>query len=68
MTNCLIVKVYGRPLDELRGEASRISRAQKADWFVERDDKGMRFCFEDGEAKAQFASVCKNLGLIHSDA
>jgi hypothetical protein len=62
-TNCLIVRAYGSQLDQLRGEASRISRGQKTDWWVERGDKGARFCFESAEAKRAFASICENFAI-----
>ncbi|WP_369723075.1 hypothetical protein AB8Z38_03040 [Bradyrhizobium sp. LLZ17] len=59
-TNCLIVRAYGRKLDHLRGEASRIAGGSKADWWVERADKGTRFCFDDAAAKNSFALICEN--------
>jgi hypothetical protein len=65
--NYVIVKAYGRQLDELRGEASRISRGRKVDWSVEAADRGVCFCFDDSESKASFASICKNLGLFFTD-
>jgi hypothetical protein len=57
------VSAYGRQLDLLRGEAARISRRHKVDWWVERGDKGTRFCFEDAEAKKAFAAICKNFAV-----
>ena len=65
--DCLIVRAAGRQLDELRSEASRIAKGSKADWWVERTDKGARFCFESGEAKKRFSSFCENLGVQHHD-
>lgn len=62
-TNCLIVRAYGRKLDQLRGEASRIAKGNKVDWWIEQADKGTRSCFEDAEAKKSFASICENLAL-----
>jgi hypothetical protein len=50
-------------LDQLRGEAARISRVHKADWWVERGDKGARFCFEDAGAKKASASFCENFAV-----
>jgi hypothetical protein len=67
-TNCLIVRAYGRQLDQLRAEASRIARGNKIDWWIERADKGMRFCFEDAEAKRAFAAICGNFSVSCSDA
>ena len=65
--DCLIVRVAGRQLDELRSEASRIAKGSKVDWWVERTDKGARFCFESGEVKKHFASFCGSLGVQHHD-
>jgi hypothetical protein len=62
-TNCLIVRAHGRQLDQLRGEAARISRGHKVDWWVERDDEGTRFCFEDAGAKKAFASFCEKFAV-----
>ena len=66
-TNCLIVRAAGRQLDELRGEAARISRGRKVDWWVEHGDQEARFCFEDAEAKRAFASICKNFAIHCSE-
>ena len=63
MENCVIVNASGRQLDQLRGEASRISQGHKVDWWVERGDNGTRFCFEDAETKKAFASICENLAI-----
>ena len=63
MENSVIVRAYGRQLDQLRAEASRIARASKIDWWIERVDKGVRFCFEEAEAKKAFALICKNFAV-----
>lgn len=63
MENSVTVRVYGRKLDQLRAEASRIARGNKIDWSIERADKGMRFCFEDAEAKKTFAAICDNFAI-----
>ncbi len=63
MADCVIVRAYGRQLDQLRGEASRISRGHKVDWWIERGDRGTRFCFESDEAKKAFASTCKGFAI-----
>jgi hypothetical protein len=62
-TNCLIVRAYGRQLDLLRAEASRIARGSKVDWWIERSDKGARFCSENAEAKKTFASICEDFAV-----
>ncbi len=67
MTNFVIVRAHGRQLDQLRGEASRISRANKIDWWIERDVRGTRFYFEDAETKRAFVSICENVGVSHFD-
>jgi hypothetical protein len=64
--NCLIVRAFGRELDNLRFEASRIAKGSKMDWRVERTDKGACFCFEGLEAKTAF-SICQNFGVQHLD-
>lgn len=68
MANGLIVKAYGRQLDELRSAASRIARDHKFDWSVEAVDHGSRFDFEDAATKKTFAAFCKDLGLSYIDA
>ena len=61
--DCLIVRAYGKRLDQLRGEASRIAKGSKVDWWIERADKGTRFCFEDAEAKKSFAAICESFAV-----
>jgi hypothetical protein len=61
--NCLIVRAHGKQLDQLRGEAFRIARGQKADWWVEHGEKGTHFCFEGAEAKNAFALICENFAI-----
>ena len=53
MAHCVIVRASGRRLDQLRDEASRISRGSKIDWWIECDDK-TRFCFESEAASKAF--------------
>ena len=48
-------------------EASRIAKGSKVDWWVERTDKGVCFCFESREVKKHFASFCGSLGVQHHD-
>jgi hypothetical protein len=64
--NCLIVRAFGRELDNLRSEASRIAKGSKMDWWVERTDKGACICFEGLEAKTAL-SICQNFGVQHLD-
>ena len=63
--NCVIVRAFGRDLDELRSQASRIAKGSHVDWWVERHDKGICFCFEDDIAKSKFVSICENFGVQH---
>ena len=63
MAHCVIVRAYGRQLDQLRGEASRISRGHKVDWWIEHGGKGTQFCFEDARAKKMFASICDDFAV-----
>jgi hypothetical protein len=53
MEHCVIVRASGRRLDQLREEASRISRGSKIDWWIERGDK-TRFCFKSEAASKAF--------------
>jgi hypothetical protein len=62
MADCVIVRAYGRQLDQLRGEASRIARRSKIDWWIERGHDGARFCFE-----TTFASICENLAVQYTE-
>ncbi|MCK1455334.1 hypothetical protein IVB36_31850 [Bradyrhizobium sp. 35] len=68
MPDCVIVRAHGRQLDVLREEASRIARAAKIDWSIERADEGAHFCFENVEAKKAFVTICKHFDMPHRDA
>ena len=68
MTYCVIVRTHGRELDRLRGDASRIARDQKADWWVETRDEGAAFCFEDATAKNSFNAVCERDNIQYTEA
>jgi len=67
MAHCVIVRASGRRLDQLRDEASRISRGSKIDWWIERGDK-TRFCFESEAASKAFASICEKFAIPCVDA
>jgi len=58
MEHCVIVRAVGRGLDSLRGEASRISREARTDWYAEPRDVGTAFCFEDAKARTIFCAIC----------
>ena len=59
----LTVRAAGRQLDLLRGEAFRIARGHKTDWWIDRAEVGSRFYFEDAKAKEAFALACDNFGI-----
>jgi hypothetical protein len=42
---------------------TRTSILSNIDWWIERADKGMRFRFEDAEAKRAFAAICGNFAV-----
>ncbi|MET4716167.1 hypothetical protein ABIF63_000270 [Bradyrhizobium japonicum] len=65
--NCLIVHAVGRQLDLLRGEASRIAKESKVDWWIDRADVGAAFCFENAKAKEAFALTCDDFGVPCQD-
>jgi len=67
MASNIIVKAYGRWLDELRGAASRITRDEKFDWSVDGTDKGVRFSFKDARSRDIFAGFCTDLGVSYID-
>jgi hypothetical protein len=66
-TNCLVVHAAGRQLDLLRGEASRIAKGNRIDWWIDPADVGARFYFEDAKAKEAFAVTCDNFGIPYRD-
>ena len=63
----LIVHAVGRQLDQLRGEASRIAKENKVDWWIDRADVGTAFYFEDPKAKDAFALTCDDFGVPCQD-
>lgn len=68
MTHCVIVRAHGRELARLRGDASRVARERKTDWWVEATDKGTAFCFEDANAKTSFSAVCEKDSIQFTEA
>ena len=65
MTASVIVRAYGRELDHLREEVSRIARESKIDRSIERGAEGAHFCFEDAEAKKAFVKICEVFAIPH---
>jgi hypothetical protein len=53
------LQAHGKKLDELRGEAYRISRDAKTDWYAEPRDAGTAFCFESANAQNRFCAICE---------
>ena len=51
MHYCVVVQANGKELDYLRGEAYRVSRDAKSDWYAEPRKLGTAFCFEDANAR-----------------
>jgi hypothetical protein len=68
MIYCVVVRAHGSQLDRLRGDAARIARDQKTDWWVETNDKGTAFCFEDANAKIAFNAVCDRDNIQYTEA
>ncbi len=58
MNYCVVVRAYGKELDRLRGEAYRVSRDAKADWYAEPRALGTAFCFESANAMTRFCAIC----------
>jgi len=59
MRHCVVVSASGGKLDHLRGEANRIARNNKSDWWAETTDEGTSFCFADVNAKSLFTAICE---------
>ena len=62
--NSLIVHVAGRQLDVLREEATRLAKANKGEWWIERAKVGSRFWFEKEKAVEDFVRICEAFGLF----
>jgi hypothetical protein len=58
MHYCVVVQAQGKKLDHLRGEAYRVSRDAKTDWYAEPRDVGTAFCFEDANVRTLFCAIC----------
>jgi hypothetical protein len=59
MSHGVVVRAYGAKLDQLRGDAYRVARDNKSDWWAEPGDKGTKVCFENAKAKESFTAVCE---------
>ena len=58
MNYCVVVHAVGKELDSLRGEAYRVSRDARGDWYAERRKSGIAFCFESADARSRFCAIC----------
>jgi len=58
MNYCVVVQARGKELDQLRGEAYRVSRDARVDWYVEPRDSGTAFCFENVDVRTRFCAIC----------
>jgi hypothetical protein len=48
-----LVQARGKGLDRLRGEAYRVSRDARTDWYLEPRSLGTAFCFENSGRESQ---------------
>jgi hypothetical protein len=58
MHYCVVVRAQGKELDYLRGEAYRVARDAKTDWYAEPRDSGTAFCFEEANVRSRFCAIC----------
>jgi hypothetical protein len=66
MDYCVVVQAHGRELDRLRGEAYRVSRDARADWYVEPRSSGTAFCFENADVRTRFCAVCAKENVAYA--
>jgi hypothetical protein len=58
MNYCVVVQTTGKELDHLRGEANRVARDRKTDWYAEPRKLGTAFCFESAAVSSLFCAIC----------
>jgi hypothetical protein len=58
MKYCVVVQARGKELDYLRGEAFRVARDARTDWFAEPRNLGTAFCFETPDVRTRFCAIC----------
>ena len=63
MNYCVVVQASGKELDYLRGEAYRVARDAKTDWYAEARDLGTAFCFENAAVRTRFCAICAKENL-----
>jgi hypothetical protein len=66
MNYCVVVQAHGKELDQLRGQAYRVSRDAKTDWYAEPRVSGTAFCFEDADVRAHFCAICANENVAYT--
>ena len=66
MDYCVVVQARGKELDQLRGEAYRVSRDARTDWYAEPRESGTAFCFESADVRARFCAVCVKENVAYS--
>ena len=58
MDYCVVVQAHGKELDYLRGEAYRVARDARTDWYAEPRKLGTAFCFENADVRTRFCAIC----------
>ena len=65
MSYCVVIEKRGKELDQLRGEAYRVARDAKTDWYEPRDT-GTAFCFENADVRDRFCSICEKENVSYA--
>jgi len=61
-----LVQARGKGLDHLRGEAYRVSRDARTDWYVEPRSLGTAFCLRIADVRARFCAVCAKENVAYA--
>jgi len=64
MSYGVVIEIRGKELDQLRGEAYRVARDAKTDWYEPRDT-GTAFCFENADVRDRFCSICEKENVAY---
>ena len=65
MDYCVVVQAHGKELDYLRGEAYRVARDARTDWYAEPRKLGTAFCFEKADVR-RFCAVCAKENVVYA--
>jgi hypothetical protein len=65
MSYGVVIEIRGKELDQLRGEAYRVARDAKTDWYEPRDT-GTAFCFENADVRDRFCSICEKENVSYA--